>query len=144
MKKILNATVIVVMSLVMSIERSHKELFKGGVALLIVYLVGISQSFPVVLEQEHIANQLKFEFEEASGLALSEVECAGLRENQALCRLAQYKADAVSSSSRYVFELLNVALALGILLIAFAAIGFLSKIETDTRKSAKEGTITSK
>lgn len=79
MTKIFSKMVLYVIEVVLSVERCHKQIFKAGIALLTVYLIGISQVVPKFLEHEYEARKLQYKVEMISEQPMTDTDCMDLK-----------------------------------------------------------------
>lgn len=78
-------------------ERTTKALFQATVVLAGAFLLGVKDQGPFLFEKEASAYELKFKIEEKTGKSLEEIDCSGLNQGVADCRLAKYKMKTVGS-----------------------------------------------
>lgn len=107
------------------ITNKYGTIFKGGVALLGVFLLGISQAFPILLEHEFEARKLQYKVEASSDKSINDIECIEANDKET-CKLAKYKIKAVESTAKLAFNLVFLCFYLGVTLIFISVIGFVS------------------
>ena len=101
----------------------YGQIFKGGVALLGVFLIGISQAFPILLDHEYEARKLQYEVEAREGKSLDDIDCEKIKD-RSKCKLAKYKNTAVSSTAKLALNFVFLCFYVGITLIFISVIGF--------------------
>lgn len=121
-----------ILELAKEVSRSHIVVFKGGVVLLGVFLVGMSQTLPILLENEYEAKKLQYKVESTTGKGINELVCTATPVPET-CMLAKYKIHTVEKTAKLAINLIFLCFYLGISLIGVAAIGFL-----DFRDKAKQ------
>ena len=107
------------------LENENRTIFKGGIVLFGVCLVGLSQVFPILIDMDYKARAIQFEIEAQEKKPISELDCYKIAKKIDKCLLAKYQ----SSTNENTFSLAALLIVLlfytGMLFVLFSFMGFI-------------------
>jgi hypothetical protein len=110
-----------------SLENNYYQIFRGGIFLIGIGLVGLSQTMPQLLDHEQKAMELKYEFEERSNVKLDEAKCENFKSLQKECKLAKYKIEVISSTLDFLNTIVRILFFIGLSMLPFSILGYVIK-----------------
>lgn len=115
-----------------SICDHHSKIFRAGIIVFGLSLIGFSQMFPILIEHEYEAKKLTLQIEIQESKTIDNIHCEGLISNQNVCELAKYKNKVVITSIEALIKYMRLFAYSGVALMGLASFGFLGNI-WDTR-----------
>ncbi|PPA04374.1 hypothetical protein C4E44_09420 [Pseudomonas sp. MWU12-2312b] len=101
-------------------------LFKAGIVLLGIALIGMSQTGLALYDKELDAYGSKFKIEAVLGRTLEQIHCPSLTAYKADCQIAQHKMEAVNSGLDLLDTVVRWTYRSGIGLVILSGILFIS------------------
>ncbi|MDE8603389.1 hypothetical protein M3I01_010750 [Marinomonas sp. RSW2] len=117
-------------------ENDYKQIFRGGIVLVGMCLVGLSQTMPLLLDHEYKAMELKFEFEYKSNIKIEDANCEEIYSLYKECNLAKYKESVTSASVKLLNTVLHGSFYFGMGMVIFSALGY--ALNVGSRKNESE------
>ncbi len=115
-----------------SIEGGYGSLFKAGIVLIGVSLIGLSQTFPVLIENDNKVRELMFEIEEQENKKIDDIDCYKIKNNIAKCRFVKYQMETNNFTNRLASYIVVYFFYFGLLLLFLSVAGFiLTAIKTE-------------
>ena len=107
------------------IEREYKALFKAGIALLAVVLLGLSDTFPTLIEYDfETKKQMFLVLEQAKMHDIDNVECDSLHNNIARCNFVKYRLSADHRAINLASVIIVFLFWVGCFLLSLSVMGF--------------------
>ncbi|NWE45312.1 hypothetical protein [Pseudomonas gingeri] len=99
-------------------------IFKAGIVLWGVSLLGMSQIGPFLYDKDIDAHADRYKIEWLSGKKLEDTDCNALALNNAECRLAKHKARTLDSGLSLWNSIINNSMIIGKAFVGFSGLIF--------------------
>ncbi|WP_224214403.1 hypothetical protein [Vibrio metschnikovii] len=116
------------------LEQSYSLIFKGGIALLGLSLLAISQSYQIITDYDFEIKESTYSLEETYGKPLQEISCQTDIEQpaeRATCRLTKYKSGTNMGAMQIGIHIIGISFFLGFGLVVLSMYGFILKALRD-------------
>ena len=108
------------------IKNKHVSIFKASIVLIGISLIGLSQSFPKILEHDFKAKETQFIIETQENKKLKDITCNTLKNNQAECMYVKYLKTNTYFSLMLASYIIIISMYLGIFLLLVSASGYVA------------------
>lgn len=115
----------VVNKVVQDITHGYKNIFKASIVLIGIFLIGLSQSLPKIIEYDNKAKEIIFIIQAQENKLFKNIDCNTLENNAGKCNYAKYLESSNNTSSLFAGNIIGNSLVFGILLFALAIIGYI-------------------
>ena len=106
-------------------ERGYSGLFKGGVVLLGVALLAMSQVGTFLYDKDLAAHKAKYTLEMSVNQKIEDIDCNRLGKLQLYCKVTKHEMEAFHSSLKLLQMVTLIAMWSGVILCGFSLLGFL-------------------
>jgi hypothetical protein len=98
-------------------ETEYINLYKVGALLIAISLIGLSQTFPIIIDYDLKAKKSQFLIEELAGKEFDDIDCALLKEKKAECYYVKYLNNTNTSALIVSGKVISASLYLGIIIL---------------------------
>ncbi len=98
-------------------ETEYINLYKVGALLIGVSLIGLSQTFPVIINHDLKAKKAQYEIEELVGKEFESIDCDSLKKKKADCKYIKYLNNTNSTALLLSSRVISYSLYFGIIIL---------------------------